>query len=126
MDRNGNLRKRTEVALEQGSGDTDRLATEWAMPFIPDDSGNSPTDVPFTTARRPQRPVSGCVTFFGRLLMLFGIVVMLGGVYAGFNMMGRTAHRTTDPVIMQVSGVPTVHIENSIGSVQVVEGHGDQ
>jgi hypothetical protein len=126
MDRNRNLHRRTEAALEQGSGDTDRLATEWAMPFIPDDGSNSPTDVPFTPSRRPQRRVGGCVTFFGRLLMLFGLVVLLGGVFAGFNLLGRDAHRTTAPKVYPVTGIPTVQIENSIGNVDVLVGRSDQ
>ncbi|MFN8517100.1 MAG: hypothetical protein U0841_31925 [Chloroflexia bacterium] len=126
MDRNGNLRRRTEALLERGDGDTERLATEWAMPFIPEDNSTSPTDIPFTTARRPQRPVSGCVTFFGRILMIFGLVVLLGGVYAGFNMLTREAHRTTPPQVYAVSGVPTVRIDSSIGRVDVVAGTSDK
>jgi len=122
MDRNGNLRNRTAAAIDSGRGDTERLATEWAMPFIPEDNSTSPTDIPFTTARRSQRPVSGCVTFFGRILMLFGLVVLLSGVYGGFNMLTREAHRTMQPIVKTVSGVPDVVIENSIGNVQVLVG----
>lgn len=126
MDLKSNLRNRTEALLERGGGDTERLATEWAMPFIPDDGGNSPTDVPFASARRTQRPVSGCVTFFGRLLMLFGIVVLLGGIYGGFSMMRRDASRVIEPKIFQVAGVPNVRIENSVGRVEVLAGTTNQ
>src|SRR5215217_8339225 len=120
MDRRESLRGRTAAALDEGGGDTERLATEWAMPFLPDDGGNSPTDVPFRGGRAPQRPVSGFVTFTGRLLMVFGLFVLLGGVFAGFQMMGRDASSVLEPKIIQVEGVPTVRIENTVGSVRVV------
>jgi hypothetical protein len=123
MDRNESLRGRTAAALDQGDGDTERLATEWAMPFLPDDGGNSPTDVPFRGGRAPQRPVSGFVTVTGRLMMIFGLLVLLGGVYGGFQMMSRSATSNPEPKVFAVTGVPTVRIENSVGSVRVVAGN---
>jgi hypothetical protein len=126
MDRSESLHGRTTAALERGSGDTERLATEWAMPFLPDDGGNSPTDVPFRGGSPPRRPVSGFVTFTGRLMMIFGLFVLLGGIYAGFQMMSRDASSVLEPKVIQVEGVPAVRIENTVGSVRVVAGTGNE
>lgn len=122
MDRRESLRGRTAATLEQGGGDTEKLATEWAMPFLPDDGGSSPTDVPFRGGSTPKRPVSGFVIFSGRLMMVFGLVVLLSGVYGGFQMMSTGASTSPEPKVFQVADVPTVRIENSVGSVRVEPG----
>lgn len=126
MERQGDLRGRTAAAVERGDGDTQRLATEWAMPFIPDDGGNGPTDVAFGGGRGARRQVSGCVAFAGRLLLIFGLVMLLGGVFAGLTMRGTSAQRTLQPQIFPVGGTPTVRIASGFGSVRVVAGATDK
>ena len=127
MNRYEQLRGQTAATIEQGGGNTEKLATEWAMPFIPDDGDNSPTDVPFRgSGPVPRRPVSGFVVFSGRIMMVFALVVLLGGVFAGFSMRGETATRSLQPRVFSVSGVPTVEIENAVGQVQVVAGSSDK
>lgn len=126
MNQQEHLRGRTAAAIERGEGDTERLATEWAMPFIPDDGGDSPTDVPFRGGRDTRRPVSGFVVFAGRLMMIFGLVVLLGGVYSGLSMRSQTVQRNLAPQVIAVSGAPTVRIENAVGTVRVVAGAADK
>lgn len=127
MNRQDDLRGRTTAAIERGDGDTERLATEWAMPFIADDTGESPTAVPFRgEGRQTRRPVSGFVVFTGRLLMTFGLLVLLLGVFGGVSALGKSAERTLQPQTIAVSGVPTVRIENAIGTVRVIAGASDR
>lgn len=128
MNRNDDLRGRTSAAIEHGKGDTARLATEWAMPFIPDDSGNGPTDIPFGGSSTPprQRRVSGFVLFAGRLMMVGALLVMLGGVFAGLTMRSETRSRTLPPQTFAISGQPTVRIANAIGTVRVIAGSSDK
>ena len=127
MNRYEQLRGQTAATIEQGGGNTEKLATEWAMPFIPDDGDNSPTDVPFRgSGPAPRRPVSGFVVFSGRIMMIFALVVLLGGVFAGFSMRGETATRSLQPQVFSVTGVPTVEIKNAVGQVEVVVGNSDK
>jgi hypothetical protein len=126
MNRYEELRGQTSAAIEQGGGNTEKLATEWAMPFIPDDGGNGPTDVPFRGATAPRRPVSGFVVFAGRIMMIFALVMLLGGVFAGFSLRNETVTRSLRPSVFPVTGVPTVQIENAIGDVRIIAGSADR
>jgi len=60
------------------------------------------------------------VVFVGWMMMLFGLVVLLGGVFGGLNMRGADAISSPPPQVLQVSANPKVHIESGLGDVLIV------
>lgn len=104
----------------RGREDTEKLTTEWSSPFMPDDGDTSPTDVPFQGGGGAPRRVSRFVVFVGWMMMAFGLVVLLGGVFGGLNMLGEDATSNPPPEVFQVSANPKVHIESGLGDVLIV------
>ncbi len=124
MDRNDGPGGATSTVSGRGREreDTGRLATEWSSPFMPDDDGDySPTDVPFRgSGGGAPRRVSRFVVFVGWMMMLFGLLVLLGGVFGGLNLRGEDAVSSPAPRVLQVSANPTVHIESGLGDVLII------
>lgn len=116
------MRSGDERMTRDGAGEPQ---ADWAPPFIPADdagggrAGGFPSGGRANIAAAPS-PVAWYVPFFGRLLMLMAIGLLVAAFFGGIFGISETVSKSTESSVPITISNPTIHIDSAVSKVRVV------